>query len=435
MKISFLSLAAAILLLSFPTVHGSVPGDEHWDSQFGLVGTSDRLQAISIFNNKIYVGSVFFAAGNTKANSVAGYDGTNWFRLNNGVSPPNNAFVYDLANDGTNLYLAGSFTNVDNSGARGMARWDGNNWWPLAGGNPNSLAACIKIVGTNFFVGGAFTTNGGVTVNGLARWDGSGWHALGSGVAGGTPGTYVLAMESDGTNLYVGGSFTQAGGITASNVARWNGSTWSAMGNGFATGFSGGIYALQKFGNDIYIGGSFTNSPLGIYNFARWDGAAWSPVGTGANGAVRCFLVVGSNLYVGGDFSQINGVAANRIAKWDGTTWSPLGSGIQGYGAGSGLGIYKMALDNQGRLIAAGNMSQAGGVGVSHIAGWDGTNWFALGGKTSKGLSHFIGVAQGLYCDGTNLFAGGFFTEGGATIVNGTARWDGTNWYSLGPVV
>ena len=33
-------------------------------------------------------------------------------------------------------------------------------------------------------------------------------------------------------NVYVGGSFTQAGGIPAQNIARWNGSGWSSLGAG-----------------------------------------------------------------------------------------------------------------------------------------------------------------------------------------------------------
>ncbi len=34
------------------------------------------------------------------------------------------------------------------------------------------------------------------------------------------------------------------------------------------------------------------------------------------------------NLYVGGDFTGIGTVLANRIAKWNGSTWSAFGSGM-----------------------------------------------------------------------------------------------------------
>ncbi|HEX4644171.1 MAG TPA: hypothetical protein VH598_01030, partial [Verrucomicrobiae bacterium] len=426
----FAAIACGFLFL-LRSSEGAVPGDEHWDNQFGPVGTSDQLYAVAVVGGKIYVGGLLTAAGNTKANFVAGYDGTNWFRLNNGISGgQGTTYTFALASDGTNLYDGGWFTNADNSGARNLARWDGNTWWPLAGGSPNTIVETIKIIGTNFFVGGVFTTNGSAQVNGIARWDGFQWTAFGSGISGGFA-PVVMAIEYDGTNLYVGGTFTQAGGVSATNLAQWNGTTWSAMGNPFA----GTVSSLARYGGYLYAGGGFTNASLGITNLAKWDGNAWSAVGTGANRTVRDLLSDGVNLYVGGDFTLINGVAANRIVKWDGLNWSPLGSGVQGFGAGASPGVYKMAFDNLGRLIVAGNFNQVGGVGASHVAGWDGTNWFALGGKTSKGMTHFDGIVQGLYADGANLFAGGIFTEGGNVVVNGIAQWDGTNWSALGNVV
>jgi hypothetical protein len=415
------------------SLFASLPGDEHWDNQFGPVGTSDQLWSVAAVGGKIYTGGLLTAAGNTKANFVAGYDGTNWFRLNNGVSGGFNiTYIFALASDGTNLYAGGWFTNADNTGARYIARWDGANWSPLAGGNPNTIVQTIKIFGTNIFVGGLFTTNGGLQVKGITRWDGSGWQAFGSGVTGGTfPG--VAAIEYDGANLYVGGSFTQAGGVNATNVARWNGTSWSALGNGLPG--SGSVSALARYGGYLYAGGGFTNAALGITNLAKWDGSAWSAVGTGANLTVRDLLSDGANLYVGGDFTKIAGQAINRIAKWDGVSWSSLGAGVQGFGAGASPGIYKMSFDAQGRLFIAGNFNQVSGVGVSHVAGWDGANWFALGGATSKGMTHFSGQVQGLYSDGLNLYAGGVFTEGGSAIVNGVARWDGTSWSPVGNVI
>src|ERR1043166_785493 len=426
-----LFLTALALRACGSSLFASLPGDEHWDSQFGPVGTSDQSYSIAVVGGKVYAGGVFTAAGNTKANFVAGYDGTNWFRLNNGVSGGFNiTYVFALASDGTNLYAGGWFTNVDNTGARYIARWDGANWSALAGGNPNSVVQTIKIFGTNIFVGGPFTTNGGVQVNGIARWDGSGWKAFGSGVTGGIN-SGVAAIEYDGTNLYVGGPFTQAGGGHAPNVARWNGTSWSALGNGLPNN----VLALAKYGGYLYAGGSFTNAALGITNLAKWDGTAWSAVGTGANQAVQDLVSDGANLYVGGAFTKIAGQAINRIAKWDGINWSSFGAGIQGFGVAASPGVYKMTFDAQGRLYIAGNFNQVDGVGVSHVAGWDGANWFALGGTTSKGMSHFVGQVQGLYSDGLNLYAGGVFTEGGSTIVNGIARWDGTSWSPLGNVV
>src|SRR5205823_710541 len=134
-----ISRAATIAWIFLSVLHssfGAVPGDEHWDSQFGPVGTSDQLYASAVVRGQVYVGGLLKAAGSTKANFVAGYDGTNWFPLNNGISGGvNTTYIFALASEGTNLYAGGWFTNADNSGARYLARWDGNSWSPLAGGN------------------------------------------------------------------------------------------------------------------------------------------------------------------------------------------------------------------------------------------------------------------------------------------------------------
>src|SRR4029077_6861687 len=60
---------------------------------------------------------------------------------------------------------------------------------------------------------------------------------------------------------------------------------------------------------------------------ARWDGSAWSAVGNGMNNTGDAVVVAGNTLYAGGIFSRADGVTVNNIAQWDGNTWSALGSG------------------------------------------------------------------------------------------------------------
>lgn len=422
-----LGVGAVIVLIPILAVVAAAPGDEHWDNQFGPVGANDTLQAIAVNGSRVFIGGNLTAAGNTRANFVAGYDGTNWYALNNGINgAPGSTYISTLAADWANLYAGGWFTNADGSGARYLARWDGTNWSALGGGVAG-IVSVIKIIGTNTYVGGYFGTAGGITVNGIARWDGSNWSALGDGIAGGGLAN-VAAIESDGTNLYVGGSFTSAGGANATNIARWNGSTWSALGSGL----SGPVRTLLFKANKLYVGGSFTNlGSVNLTNLATWDGSAWSVWAT-ADRTVRELVSDGANIYAGGDFASVGGVSANRVAKWDGSSWSALGTGIQGFGVSGQFGVYRMAFDARGRLYAAGAFNLAGNVGASHVAGWDGTNWFALGGTTSRGMTHYDRAVQSLRSDGTNLYAGGIFTEAGTNVVNRIAKWNGTNWSALG---
>jgi len=55
----------------------------------------------------------------------------------------------------------------------------------------------------------------------VAKWDGSNWSALGSGLGGGdASGTSVNAVTLSGSNLFVGGRFTTAGGKVSAYLAR-----------------------------------------------------------------------------------------------------------------------------------------------------------------------------------------------------------------------
>ena len=79
------------------------------------------------------------------------------------------------------------------------------------------------------------------------------WGHVGNG---GAPGTAALngivtALHADGSNLYVGGVFTDAGGVASADyVAKWNGSSWS----GFAP-LNGSVNAIAFAGGKLFVGG------------------------------------------------------------------------------------------------------------------------------------------------------------------------------------
>ncbi len=83
---------------------------------------------------------------------------------------------------------------------------------------------------------------------------------------GGVPGANgeVSATVVDGSgNLYIGGGFTVVGDTNANNVAKWNGSRWSALGSGM----NGPVLALAVSGANVYAGGSFTNAGGSAANY------------------------------------------------------------------------------------------------------------------------------------------------------------------------
>ena len=56
----------------------------------------------------------------------------------------------------------------------------------------------------------------------------------------------------------------------------------------------------------MYVGGGFT-SVANAYYIARWDGSQWHPLRSGINNTVFEIAVSGTDMYVGGDFSNAGG--------------------------------------------------------------------------------------------------------------------------------
>jgi hypothetical protein len=279
-------------------------------------------------NGNLYVGGTFTSVGTgLSANNIAKWNLSNWSALGGGASRTVRALAFD---SNGNLYVGGSFTTVTNSDGTGVsasciAKWNINSTWSALGGGASGAGASSSVNALacdssgNLYVGGTFTSVGtGLSANNIAKWNLSNWSALGGG-ANGT--VNALAFDSNG-NLYVGGSFTSLGtGLSASCIAKWNiNSTWSALGGGAGSGVS--ALAFDSNGN-LYVGGSFTyvtntnNTSLYAYYIVKWKNDTWFPFGSGTNSNVYALSVdSNSNLYVGGAFTYVNGVAStNRIAK------------------------------------------------------------------------------------------------------------------------
>lgn len=286
--------------------------------------------------------------------------------------------------------------------------------------------------GPALYVAGAFTQAGSTPANRIARWDGQMWAPLGSGLVNGSKGVRALAVYDDGSGpaLYAAGDFTIAGGNAAARIARWNGLSWSSVGNGLTMGEAEALAVFDDGGGPaLYVGGSFQRAGGAVARrLAKWDGVQWSEVGAGLNGTVLALHVAGnagfSNLLVGGSFTQAGSVSASGIARWTGAAWSSLGIGVQGT-----VRAIAGSLGRKGQLFAGGTFAQAGGVSASNLARWDGLNWSTLGSvgpnDTVNALTFFDDLS------GPALYAAGRFTSIGSVGASGIARWDGTDWTAL----
>lgn len=384
-------------------------------------------------DGSLYASGDFTTAGGVAANYVARWDGTAWHPLGSGVGgdPTPNVHALITGSNGS-IYTGGRFTTADGVAASRIARWEPatSSWHAVGRGNGMNYGIFALARGANgsLYAGGDFSTAGEIVTNGIARWDmtTSSWYSVGGGMGGEYPFVEALAVSPSGS-LYAGGGFTSAGGVAALRIARWDGTTWHSLVNQI----DDAVYALAV-GTDesFYAGGLFTTvNGVTVNRIARWNGTSWNALGTGVSGGLYGSSVkaleVGpdGSLYVGGNFTNAGGVAANRIARWDGSSWHALGSGLSGSGQPM---VNALAFGRDGSLYVGGQFTSAGGVAATNIARWDGSQWYPLGSQMNGTVEVLAVGADG------SLYAGGNFTSVGGVAALYLARWDGVAWHPLG---
>ena len=297
--------------------------------------------------------------------------------------------------------------------------------WSGVGAPPSGAVLDLAAgPGGRLYAVGTFSTIGGVAAQHVARWDGATWTPIGDA----NDWVYAVAVAPNG-DVYVGGRFTQIGGVAASRIARWDGTAWSAVGDGFDNPVEDLVFTAS---GTLYAGGGFRIvGDRSGYGLARWDGAAWSYVGgTGTNDGVYGLAVDGDTLYAGGVFSQLGGVAASRVARYDPENGvRPLGDGVTQVGGGPG--VYALAVDAEGRVYAGGAFDAMGGAPVQNLARWHGAAWSSVGGVTGT-TGGSTGVMALAFDRAGRLYVGGSFDQAGGLAARGVAVLAGDAWGTVG---
>lgn len=284
------------------------------------------------FHGDLYVGGFFAEAiGVAGTKSIARWDGSAFHSLGTGwgfetVNAVWSLLSTDAIGGQERLYIGGGFDTIAGQPAGCIASWDGTTLTPLApsmtlvGINP--LVTCMAVFddgqggGPQLYIGGRFSAVGSVPANMIARWNGSTWSAVGTNLAprNATAEIDAMLVHDDGTGpaLYIGGTNLRlnADGINRA-TAKWNGTTWTAVGQAL----TGRTWSLVPFddgtGTRIYAGG--TQAAVG-YHY-RLEGNTWTAVGGGTSAQVVKLLVDGNRMHMGGSFVSAGGQPANRIVS------------------------------------------------------------------------------------------------------------------------
>jgi len=475
--------------------------DPRWMGGFEFGGMNGTVESLVVFDDgtgpALYAGGSFLTADGITVRGVAKWNGQTWAPLGEGMTRTVKALAVFDDGSGAALYAGGYFTIADE--VERIARWNGKSWSPVGTGIGRSLSDFVSALtvfddgsGAALYAGGWFTVAGGKEVDGIAKWDGMQWSPVGPLGQSRTQ-LEVLGVFDDGGGpaLYAGGDFREIGGVDANSIAKWNGEAWTPLGDGTW----GTVYALQEHddgsGPALFVGGWFYQLGNGMIvmgvakwdghswhalgngvrddgaiSFAvfddgtgtalyagrkahdvlrpygptrnsveRWDGIAWSPVGGPIDGGFINALAVfddgsGTALYAGGDFARVGGmpgITANRVAKWNGSAWSPLGEDRGTNRAVTALATFDDGFGNA--LYAGGIFTNAGGREARYIAKWRiGEGWSPLG----DGMNGTVNALT-VFDDstGAGLYAGGDFTIAGDVSAKGIAKWNGTLWEAI----
>ena len=465
----------------------------------GTVGTLFAVQSSELAG--LYVGGFDEVVGDPRRfTGVGKWDGEAWHTMgtgfgNNGrsgISAPQDFAVFD---DGTGpaLYAAGGFRSTGGHRSSGVGLYSSGTMSAFSAGTGNRVYCGIQFddgTGPTYYVSGVFNNAAGAPLDGLAKWNGSAWVSFGN-ITGAVRINALEVFDEDGPGplapaLFVAGNFSSLAGVPVNGVARWDGTTWSALGTGISQGAGAlGLGVLDNgSGPALYVSGDF-DSAGNVPNtrqIARWTGTAWESVaqsnteisvagyalamfdsgagpqlyvgndtlyrvvngeweeaGPRFNALIRDMEVFDGALYLGGDFVADSSFQQSyrRIAKWDGASMTEVGGGVaEGANSEQTTTVRTLRAFDDGSgpaLYVGGDFTRAGDIRTPNFAKWDGKSWHRLPGVAPINTEGVYDLVPVQTAKGPQLFVTGAFSSVNLQQLDGLARWDGVDWRPVGP--
>ena len=376
--------------------------------------TNGQVNAQALRGNTLYVGGTFSFVGpitgaGVPVDAVTGVPQSGF--------PAVNGSVFSAVPDGSGgWFIGGQFTSVGTSVRANLAHVLSDRsvsaWNP---GTDGAVRALVLHAGV-LYAGGDFLTLGGVARNRIGAVDAStgttsAWNPNANGS--------VRSFADGGGSLYVGGLFITIGGHSRNRLASLSYSTgnadptWNPNANSTVLALW-----LDPVASVLYVGGQFTSvdgqtrNRIAALDAASGSVTGWNPA---TNGTVNSLVAGGGAVYAGGLFTLIGGQLRNRIAALDPSTGQATS-----WNADAGNTVQTLALGGS-TLFAGGDFLTIGGQSRSRVAELS----TATGAATAWNPSAF-GTVSVLTPDGGQVFVGGSFNGVGGTARNNLAAFDVT---------
>ena len=419
------------------------PAAGAWNDRFGspVDGVTGEVQSVAFGpeGEMFLLGSFLAAGGMQGLDDLVRWDGTGWFPLGRDGYSVDAGGKLLATEDALYLYSPGAMFGMD-----GVARWHfaTESWEELAlAGGVRALA--VDTLTGSVYAAGRLMRDGAWSEN-VVRWDRAQWEFVGGTFTeslNGSAEIRALATGVDGA-LYAGGTFLEVDGTEARLVARWDSTAWVPLAGGLDS-WSSEVNTLAFSGSDLFAGGRFGRAILNDTTdvstsaVARWDGTTWHALGSipdseycnGITGGGVDQIVPGvapGEVYLHGSISGVAGgdcyVPSGKVARWDGAAWT----GIPGTDdiEGDPRRVNGIAFRN-GRLLVGGDFDALGGQPVRSAALYEDAVWKPLVAEDTLGL---VGVVHGLVtdADGTLYALHHAWNEGGSG--ERISRWEGGGW-------
>lgn len=253
--------------------------------------------------------------------------------------------------------------------------WNGDFWYalptpslPATGKSDFGTYSIIDLLSTNdniYLVAGYTTKLNSSANNSILKWDGNTWSNISDSKINSSLSLTSL-FEEDGDIKCIG-KFKD--GTNESNVASYDGSTWSLEGNLITNNFEKDNFtSVVRNGKELYATGKFTNPQDNNLSLVKWNGTEWLLTSLPPFLAQNIALGTYQNKVVVYGKSNFN-TAPIKISQ--GSNWTNLDSGLQNYTVNS---ISQFA-ELDGQLLALGSFTNTLTSENNKLMLYNGTTW------------------------------------------------------------
>lgn len=161
--------------------------------------------------------------------------------------------------------------------------------------------------------------------------------------------------------------------------------------------------------------------PANVNWSADFGAPGLTGVATRWTGVIQAVVNWNGSLVAAGDISHAGGTPVQNVVSWNGSEFVQLGQGLNGT-------VTSLAVVG-GTLYAAGDFTASGATALPNIARWTGSAWAAVGSGPPDDTTDLS-----LAADGSTLLLLGRFTsvDGGAVAARCVAQWNGATWSDVG---